>query len=550
MNLLRNIGPARLAMLAATAAVLVGFFVFLGMKVTQPKMALLYGNLEIQESGDIVNRLEAQKIPYQLANNGNQILVPEDRVLRTRMMLAEAGLPSGGGAGYELFDKANALSATNFMQNLNYLRATEGELARTIRSLDQVQSARVHLVMPQREVFTRDQREPSASIVIKTRGGRLDPQQVRAIQNLVAAAVPSLKPGRVAIVDDRGNLLASPQEELDPATATANRIDDMRRQAEERLRKNIETLLERSVGVGNVRAEVTVDMDFDRVTTNQELYNPDQQVVRSTQTVNEDNQSQEGQQNVTVANNLPEAQGQNGNQATNKSTRTEEVTNYEISKTTRTQVREAGVIKKVSAAVLINNIVQVDGQGQKSYQARSPEEMQQLSALVRNAIGFDQQRGDSVEVVTMRFAEPGDIPDQVDPNSLPVFLGMTKADLFRIGEIAGYVLLGLLAMLLVVRPIVRRVLEASRESEDVPPGMLTPAMSGVPMVVGGAPISELPAAPDAGMAPPTPGIESMIDIARIEGQVKASSLKKIGEIVDKHPEEAVSIIRNWLYQAA
>jgi flagellar M-ring protein FliF len=550
MNLLRNIGPARLAMLAATAAVLVGFFVFLGMKVTQPKMALLYGNLDIQESGDIVNRLESQKIPYQLGNNGAQILVPEDRVLRTRMILAEAGLPSGGGAGYELFDKANALSATNFMQNLNYLRATEGELARTIRSLDQVQAARVHLVMPQREVFSRDQREPSASIVIKTRGGRLDPAQVRAIQNLVAAAVPGLKPGRVAIVDDHGNLLASPQEELDPATATANRLDDMRRQAEERLRKNIETLLERSVGVGNVRAEVTVDMDFDRVTTNQELYNPDQQVVRSTQTVNEQNQSQEGQQNVTVANNLPEAQGQNGSQSTNRSTRTEEVTNYEISKTTRTQVREAGVVKRVSAAVLINNIVQVDAQGQKSYQARSPEEMQQLSALVRNAIGYDQQRGDAVEVVTMRFAEPGDIPEQVDPSTLPIFLGLTKADLFRIGEIAGYVLLGMLAILLVVRPIVRRILEASQESEDVPPGMLTPAGPGLPMVVGGAPIAELPAAPDAGMAPPTPGIESMIDIARIEGQVKASSLKKIGEIVDKHPEEAVSIIRNWLYQAA
>ncbi|WP_341705128.1 flagellar basal-body MS-ring/collar protein FliF [Ferrovibrio sp.] len=550
MNLLRNIGPARLAMLAATAAVLVGFFVFLGMKVTQPKMVLLYGNLDLAESGEIVNRLEAQRIPYQLGGNGAQILVPEDRVLRTRMVLAEAGLPSGGGAGYELFDKANALSATNFMQNLNQLRALEGELSRTIRSLDQVQSARVHLVLPRREVFSRDQREPSASIVIKTRGGRLDQPQVRAIQNLVAAAVPDLKPGRIAVVDDRGNLLAGTQEEADPATATANRLSDMRRQAEERLRKNIETLLERSVGVGNVRAEVTVEMDFDRVTTNQELFNPDQQVVRSTQTVNEQTQSQEGQQNVTVANNLPEAQGQGGNQATNNSTRTEEVVNYEISKTIRTQVREAGVIKRISAAVLVNNIVQVDGQGQRSYQARSPEEMQQLTALVRNAIGFDQQRGDTTEVVTMRFAEPGDIPDEVDPDSLPVFLGLTKADLFRIGEIAGYVLLGLLAMLLVVRPIIRRVLEASQESEDVPPGMLTPAMPGVPMVVGGAPIAELPAAPDAGMAPPTPGIESMIDIARIEGQVKASSLKKIGEIVDKHPEEAVSIIRNWLYQAA
>ncbi|MFN4164917.1 MAG: flagellar basal-body MS-ring/collar protein FliF [Ferrovibrio sp.] len=550
MNMMRNIGPARLAMLAATAAVLLGFFVFLGMKVTQPKMALLYGNLDLETSAEIVNRLETQKIPYQIAANGAQILVPEDRVLRVRMQLAEGGVTGGSGAGYEIFDKANALSATNFMQNINQLRALEGELARTIRSLDQVQQARVHLVLPRREVFSREQREPSASIVIKTRGGRLDQPQVRAIQNLVASAVPDLKPTRISVVDDRGNLLAGTQEEADPATATANRLSDMRRQIEDRLRKNVEALIERSVGVGNVRAEISVDMDFDRVTTNQELFNPDQQVVRSTQTITENNQSQEGQQNVTVANNLPEAQGQGGTQATSTANRTEELVNYEISKTIRTQVREAGVVRRVSAAVLVNNIIQVDGQGQRSYLARSPEELQQLSTLVRNAIGFDQARGDTVEVVSMRFAEPGDIPEEVDPASLPIFLGLTKDELFRIGEIAGYVLLGLLAMLLVVRPLIRRVLEASRESEDIPPGMLTPAAPGLPMVVGGAPIAELPAAPDAGMAPPTPGIESMIDIARIEGQVKASSLKKIGEIVDKHPEEAVSIIRNWLYQTA
>lgn len=548
--MLRNIGPARLAMLAATAAVLIGFFVFLGMKVTQPKMVLLYGNLDLQSSAEIVNRLEAQKIPYQIASNGAQILVPEDRMLRVRMQLAEAGLPSGGSAGYEIFDKANALSATNFMQNMNQLRALEGELARTIRSIDQVASARVHLVLPRREVFSREQREPSASIIIKTKGGRLDQPQVRAIQNLVAAGVPDLKPSRIAVVDDRGNLLAGTQEEADPATATANRLADMRRQSEDRLRKNIEALLERSVGVGNVRAEVSVDMDFDRVTTNQELFDPDTAVVRSTQTISENNQSQEGQNNVTVANNLPEAQGQGaGAQATANSNRTEELVNYEISKTVRTQVREAGVVRRVSAAVLVNHVVLVDGQGQRAYQPRSAEELQQLNALVRNAIGFNQQRGDTVEVVSMRFAEPGDIPEEIDPATLPVFLGLTKAELFRIGEIAGYVLLGLLAMLLVVRPLIRRVLEASKESDDVPPGMLTPMTPALPMVVGGAPIAELPAAPDMGMAPPTPGIESMIDIARIEGQVKASSLKKIGEIVDKHPEEAVSIIRNWLYQA-
>lgn len=552
MQMLRNLGAARLAILGVTAAALIGFFLFIGMKVTQPRMALLYGNLDLQDSANIVARLEQQKVPYQIAANGAQVLVPEDRVLRLRMQMAEAGVPAGGSIGYELFDKANALSATNFMQNLNHLRAMEGELARTIRAIDQVQSARVHLVLPKREVFSREQREPSASIVVKTRGGRLDQPQVRAIQNLVAGAVPDLKSSRVAIIDDRGNLLAgaNTEEAADPVAAGASKMVEVRRQAEDRLRKAIETLLERSVGIGNVRAEVSVDMDFDRVTTNQELFDPEQQVVRSTQTISEQNQSQEGQQAVTVQNNLPEAQAQGANQATQRGQRSEELINYEISKTIRTQVREGGVMKKVSAAVLVNHIVLVDGEGKRAYQPRSPEELQQLTALVRNAIGFDQGRGDNVEVVSMRFAEPGDIPEEVDPDLQPIFMGLNKRDLFRIGEIAGYLLAALLALLLVVRPIVRRIIEASQNPDEVPPGMLTPSMPGVPSVVGSAPIAELPAAPD-GMSPmATPGIESMIDIARIEGQVKASSLKKIGEIVDKHPEEAISIIRNWLYQAA
>ncbi|WP_367273128.1 flagellar basal-body MS-ring/collar protein FliF [Ferrovibrio sp.] len=551
MQMLRNLGAARLAILGVTAAALIGFFLFIGMKVTQPRMALLYGNLDLQDSASIVARLEQQKIPYQIAANGAQVLVPEDRVLRLRMQMAEAGVPSGGSVGYELFDKANALSATNFMQNLNHLRAMEGELARTIRAIDQVQSARVHLVLPKREVFSREQREPSASIVIKTRGGRIDQPQVRAIQNLVAGAVPDLKASRVAIIDDRGNLLAGTSEEsADPVAAGATKMVEVRRQAEDRLRKSIEALLERSVGIGNVRAEVSVDMDFDRITTNQELFDPEQQVVRSTQTISEQNQSQEGQQAVTVQNNLPEAQAQGANQATQRGQRNEELVNYEISKTIRTQVREGGVMRKVSAAVLVNHIVLVDGEGKRAYQPRSPEELQQLTALVRNAIGFDQGRGDNVEVVSMRFAEPGDIPEELDPDLQPIFMGLNKRDLFRIGEIAGYLLAALLALLLVVRPIVRRIIEASQNPDDVPPGMLTPSMPGVPSVVGSAPIAELPAAPD-GMSPmATPGIESMIDIARIEGQVKASSLKKIGEIVDKHPEEAISIIRNWLYQAA
>src|SRR5690606_8722568 len=152
-------------------------------RVTSPSLALLYGNLDIRDSGQIVSKLEAMKVPYELTGNGSQMLVPEDQVLRLRMTMAEAGLPSGGSIGYEIFDRSEALGTTSFVQNINHLRALEGELARTIRSLDDVQSARVHLVLPKREVFSREHREPSASIVLRTRGGRLDAAQVRAIQN-------------------------------------------------------------------------------------------------------------------------------------------------------------------------------------------------------------------------------------------------------------------------------------------------------------------------------------------------------------------------------
>lgn len=543
----RGLGPWRIASLAGVAVGMGAFFFVLFTRLSQPPMALLYGNLDLQEAGQITTRLEAAKVSYQLAGNGTQVLVPEDEVLRLRMQLAETGLPTGGSVGYEIFDRADALGTTNFVQNINHVRALEGELARTIRSIDGVQNARVHLVLPRREVFSRESREPSAAIVLKTRGGRIDKAQVRAIQNLVAAAVPDLKPTRISVVDDRGVLHASGADERDARAGAAATLADMRAEQEARLKRAVETLLERSVGPGNVRAEVTADIDFDRITTNSESFDPDGQVIRSTQSIAEQNQSAEAQpQNVTVGNNLPEGESQPGPQSQSRNQRTEEVVNYEISKTVKTQVREAGIIRRLSVAVLVNGVQGVDADGKPTYTARDEDELKQLAALARSAIGYDEKRGDKVEVVNMRFAGSDEITAaEAEPTG---FLTLTKRDYFRIIELTALTLIGILGLLFVVRPMVSRLLSAARlpsapRQAALPPGAAQ-ALTGPDGTV-----AQLPPGVEPSMLPqPKTGIEAMIDIARVEGQVKASSVKKIGEIIDKHPDEAVAIVRNWLYQ--
>src|SRR6266481_8321709 len=209
-----------MAMTAVTAA-LIGFFAFVIMRVTTPQMTTLFTDLSMEDSSSIIKDLERQGIPFEMRNEGSVILVPKDKVTRLRMKLAEAGLPKGGGVGYEIFDKADVLGATSFVQNINHLRALEGELARTIRSLDRVQAARVHLVLPERPLFAREAPEASASIVLKVRG-ILEPQQVNAIRHLAASAVNGLKPERVSIVDEAGRLLADGARGNDAVGANAD----------------------------------------------------------------------------------------------------------------------------------------------------------------------------------------------------------------------------------------------------------------------------------------------------------------------------------------
>jgi flagellar M-ring protein FliF len=540
---LRRLGPVKLAVLGVVLAGLIGAFGLLAARINQPTMGLLFSELSPQDSGQIVTKLEAQNVPFELRAGGSQVWVPTDRALRLRMTFAEQGVPRGGTIGYEIFDRGEAIGATNFVQTLNHVRALEGELSRTIGSLGPVVAARVHLVIPRRDLFSRERQEPTASVILRLReAGRLPRAQVNSIQHLVASSVAGLKPARVSIIDDRGNLLARGQAEGDDnATSSANNAEEMRRNYEQRLARTLEELIERSVGAGKVRAEVTAEMDFDRIVTNTESFDPDGQVVRSTQTVSESADAKEASATagVSVTANLPDGDaGSQPGQNTNRTTRSEETVNYEITKTVRSHIREAGAVRRLSVAVLVDGVTAVNADGTRTYTARPAEELERLTALAKSAIGFNQQRGDTLELANLAFAG---VDTPVTAEAAP-FLNLTRSDYYQIAWIAVSVILGLLVVLFFLRPIASGFYEAATTPEpgagDTPQLPAPTAQAALPP----------PGMPDGTGKIMSPTVEQMIDLAQVEGRVKASSIKKIGEIVEKHPEEAVAIMRSWMYQ--
>ncbi len=541
LEFVKTIGATRIAAMGAVTIALVGFFAFVILRVTSPQMTPLFTDLNYDDSSAIVKELERQGVPYELRNDGNIVMVPNDRVARLRMSLAGNGLPKGGGVGYEIFDKSDVLGTTSFVQNVNNLRALEGELSRTIRALDRVQAARVHLVMPERPLFSRDKVEPSASIVLKVRG-TLEPQQVRAIRHLVASAVNGLKPQRVSIVDEAGHLLADGAgDDVNGGEVTA---DERRMAFEKRLRDQIETIVSSVVGPGRARVEVSADFDFNRITQTSDKYDPEGRVIRSSQTREESSASNDNRENqVTVGNEIPgggNQQRQPGASADanatprDQSKKTEEIVNYEISKTTKTEVIEGGRVNRISLAVLVDGTYSKNDKGEVSYQPRSKEEIDQITALVRTAIGFDQKRGDQVEVVNLRFAEMPANPIN-EPTGWLAALQFTKDDIMRAIEMAVMGLLGLVVLLMVVRPLVRRMLTPEEQAPlALPAGFAGNGQEAAPTT----PISDTPL--------PESQTAKMIDIAQVAGQVHAQSVQKVGELADKNPNEAVSIIRQWM----
>jgi flagellar M-ring protein FliF len=536
VEFVRTLGVARLGAMAAVTAALVGVFAFIILRVTAPQMSPVFTDLSPEDSAAIVKDLERQGIAYELKNDGAIVMVPRDKMTRIRMKLAEGGLPKGGGVGYEIFDKSDTLGATSFVQNINHLRALEGELARTIKAIDRVQAARVHLVLPERPLFSRDKIEPSASIVLRVRGA-LEANQVRSIQHLVATAVNGMKPQRVSIVDEAGNLLADGAGDV---TGGSGGSGEERQVAyEKRLKDQVESIVSSVVGPGRARVQLSADFDFNRVTETLDKFDPEGRVLRSSQTREEQAQTDNREGQVTVGNELPGAQqppqGQNGQPNANQrdqSKKSEEIVNYEISRSTKTQVTEGGRIKRISAAVLVDGSYGKNDKGETVYQPRTKEELDRIAALVRSAIGFDQKRGDQIEVVNLRFAEVPSITIQ-EPTGFLSFLQLTKEDITRAIELAVMGLLGLVVILFVVRPLVRRILtpEAPQPAVAALPGIAAP---------GVAPEADAAAVAIASQT------AKMIDMAQVQGQVHAQSMEKVGELAERNPHETVAIVRQWL----
>jgi flagellar M-ring protein FliF len=555
VEFVKTLGATRVMAMAAVAAALIGFFAFLILRVTAVPMTPLFTDLTFEDSSAIIRDLERQAVPYEVRNDGAIILVPKDAVTRLRMKLAEGGLPKGGGVGYEIFDKSDALGATSFVQNINHLRALEGELARTIRSIDRVVAARVHLVLPERPLFSRERQEPSASIVLKLRGS-LEAQHVRAIRHLAASAVNGLKPTRVSIVDESGRLLADGAD--DNLSGLGSSADERKLAFERRLRENVENIVSSVVGPGRARVQLTADFDFNRITQTTDKFDPEGRVVRSSQSREETSASSEAKEGqVTVGNEVPGGQqnrqqqqsGEPGSKSDNR--KSEEIVNYEISRTTKTEVIEGGRVSRISVAVLVDGTYAKNGNGEATYTPRDKDELERIATLVRSAIGFDQRRGDQVEVVNLRFAE---LPQTLLPTQKGwlEFGDFTKDDILRAIELFVMGFLGLIVLFFVIRPLVRRIV-----TPDLPPGALLPdgTIVGLPAGAGGPAVVST-AGPNVAIVGSDHSVEisnhtsAMIDIAKVQGQVHAESVKKVGELADRNPHETVAIIRQWLHEAA
>ena len=553
---LKALGPTRLAAMGAVALGLLALLATMVLRAgSNDQMVLLYGDLDPRDASQIVEQLNRRHVPYRIAGGGAQILVPADQVPESRMLLAKDGLPSGGSIGYELFDRGDGYLFSAFQQKISETRAMEGELARTIRSIRGIRMARVHLVLPRREPFAREQQEAQASVMLTMAGAqRLDREGIQAILNLVAAAVPGLRPHNIAVIDSRGDLLARAGEPVSQLTQ-ATTAEGVRRAAELRLARAVEEMLEKTLGPGRVRAEANVRMNFDKVSETREQFDPDGQVTRSSQSVNSTSKTSEANGAVTAQNNLPNADNANQNNGSQEG-RQEETTNFEIGKTVRTLMREQPQIDRISLAVMIDGIAVPGADGKAVWQPRANEDLERITSLVKSAIGFDDKRGDQVSVVSMRFVV--EEPPAAETGGL-LGVRLEKPDFMRLAQTALFGVIGLLALLLVLRPMVARLTAlapggpALGDGATAAGGILAgpgDGQAGLQAVMGPNGMMALPAPGGAGREASAAQLEddALISLGQIEGQMRASSLRKLADVVSKHPDETLSIMRGWMAQ--
>ncbi|NHO33835.1 flagellar basal-body MS-ring/collar protein FliF [Acetobacter fallax] len=541
---LRSLGLPRLIALGAVGVGLLGMLAVLTLHGSQQPMSLLYRDLDLHEASQMSDDLEKAHIAHSASPQGDSISVPRDQIASARLLLARDGLPSGGSVGYEIFDHANTLTTTQFEQNIDETRALEGELERSVRLIRGVRGARVHLVLPHREMFSTESQAAQASVLLTTSGGRIDSENVQAILNLIAAAVPGLKPQNIAIIDNHGNVLARPGDESGPS-GLAHSIDEQRQATETRLAQAVETMLIPTLGAGHVRAEAAVTMNLDQVKETQESYDPDQQVLRSQQTTSDKSVNTDGQQNVSVANNLPNAnagQQRGGSQ----DDRREETNNYEIGKRVRTVVQDQPRVSRVSLAVMVDGTTHPGADGKPVWTPLDKAELDRITTLAKTAIGYDEKRGDAVNVVSMRFATESD--EVTAAHATWMGLPVDKNDLFHLGRSLAPGLLIFLALAFFAKPLLKKEAAATAESG-------TSAVPALPDETE-RPVTALQEIDDEplnfdGVAPlalegPGGNKPEFMSLSGIDGRLKASAIHRVRDLASGNPEESLNIIRSWL----
>ncbi len=528
---LKAVASPKQIILGTVGVALLIIFSFLSMRLTSPVMTTLYSNLSADDSSALVTELGRIGVKFDVAAGGSEIQVESSDVLRVRMLLAEKGLPNQASiVGYEIFDKEKMLGTSNFVMNVNLVRALEGELARTIGSLNSIKSARVHLVVPRKDVFKRNDFEPSASVVL-TLNNRLNvlEGETQAVKHLVSSSVPGLKPSKVTIVDSTGRILARAKGASDDGFGSAGDASDFKFKMEERLKNVINSLLEQAVGAGKVETQVSVDVSVEKITSVSEEYNPDGQVVRSSQTSEQNGRSSNSSAGqVTVANELTGENPQGGGSSENNQ-QLNEVTNFEISKTITNKINDGGQINKISVAVLVDGKYTKDAQNNDTYIPRSDEEIDQIRTLVRSAIGYDEKRGDKVEIVNMPFSR--------ESSHLMASEGAWDWIMRDIDSIIKTVVLGVVAILiilLVIRPLVNKAFDVSSADIEAEEARSQAEQERLMKLMQTAESNE--------------NINPINVADNIQSKMAFSAAQRVNEIIENNPEETLAVIRSWLAQ--
>lgn len=430
---------------------------------TRPGMALLYSGLDPAAAGEVVGSLEQMNVEAEI--RGDAIFVPEDARDRVRLALARDGLPRQGQAGYELLDSISGFSATSDMFNAAYWRAKEGELARTILASPGVRSARVHIAVPNRRPFARQSAQTTASVTVTMSGGTVTVGQATAIRYLTALAVADLNPDQVAIIDSRAGMILAPGSESAIASAASQAAE-----REAKLKSEIEELLAARVGRDKARVSVAVETDREAETTTERVIKPDSRVTLHSDTEEISDSAQGSNGAVTVASNLPTGDAGNDNSRQSARTETRERVNYDYSEVRRETSRAAGAIRRISVAVLVDGINQIDANGESVWQERPEEELEALRTLVIAAVGFDEERGDVVTVDSMAFQPDATPGASIEISPIMRFVERNALTLIQL------VVLGGVAMILgltVVRPLLSRPPANTTAASDLPPGAIT-----------------------------------------------------------------------------